>query len=73
MKILIEMFAPQRDDLISAASATYTALLGNPDDEMMRKNLQFYLDKLGEEHSSGFKISDLEQKVYRTVSRLYLV
>lgn len=49
--------------MIGAASATYTALLGNPADDMMKKNLKFYLDLLGTEHSGGFKISDLEQKV----------
>lgn len=57
--------------MIGAASATYTALLGNPADDMMKKNLKFYLDLLGTEHSGGFKISDLEQKV-RNNLKIYL-
>lgn len=49
----------QSADDLNAAHATFTVLLHHPDDEMMAKNLHFYLTKL---NADGAQLVDLEQK-----------
>lgn len=51
----------QKGEILKAASATYTALLRHPEDKMMAKNLQFYLDKI----SSNATIDDMDPHVKR--------
>lgn len=57
--VLCESSHFQRGDVLNAAHATYTALLRNPKDDMMAKNLDFYLNKLNADEP---EIVDLEQK-----------
>ena len=45
-----------------AASATYTALLMNPDDKMLLQNMEFYMNKLDNNYDL---VMDLEQKVIK--------
>jgi hypothetical protein len=37
----------QEDEIVKAASATYTVLVRNPEDKMMVKNFEYYLTLLG--------------------------
>ncbi|KAL4617179.1 cartilage-associated protein [Arapaima gigas] len=56
----LQFAAYKSDDLPKAISAAHTFLVKHPDDEMMRRNMEFYLNLPGaEEH-----LKDLEAKSY---------
>lgn len=59
----------QAGDTLKAASATYTALLRNPDDDMMMKNLEFYVNKL-EPNNEQDLIKDYDEPV---ISQNYII
>lgn len=59
----------QMNDLPKAASATYTYLVAHPDDEEMKKNVEFYVQQ---PEVDVKEVTDLEQDDYRVLYKLGL-
>ncbi|XP_077978361.1 prolyl 3-hydroxylase 1-like [Glandiceps talaboti] len=61
----LQMAYYKTDQPKKAATAAYTFLLANPEDEMMLSNMQFYQDQYGIDQMT---LSDLEIKPYQDLS-----